>query len=193
VEIPFLLSPYTFHRRHRTVDWLLLSAPILLAAASLAAHADTYYFTFTGANVDDFSFSGPSSFRTGGGNNLGIYLENVAVDLRGVTSNREVGFYVPGNLGGLGFTSSTHPYAYDGPQLFVGDYVPPFRDLHGYYDGGAFILGTYTLQETLGDHLGTGTLVISDAPASITPEPSSFLLLGSGLLGACGVLRRKLI
>ena len=35
--------------------------------------------------------------------------------------------------------------------------------------------------------------IIGNADASVTPEPSSFLLLGSGLLGLAGLVKRKLM
>ena len=55
-----------------------------------------------------------------------------------------------------------------------------FEDLYG---GGDM---DYNDNQFLFTNVGTPT------PTGVTPEPSSFLLLGTGILGAAGAVRRKL-
>jgi hypothetical protein len=173
----------------------LLASVLLLAAFTVAAHADTYYYTFTGTDVDNFSFSISSVYHSNSGNDLGIY-PSAEVDLNGVTSMEQIGFYVPANLGGLAFTSSTHPYEFVGPQLFSGELVDGFPGFPGLYTDGTFLLGTFTLEELQGDKVGGyGTLVVTDGPPvtpSSVPELPTIALLSTGLLATAGTLRRKL-
>jgi hypothetical protein len=173
----------------------LLASAVLFAASTLAAHADTYYYTFTGTDVDSFSFSISSVYHSNSGNDLGIY-PSAEVDLDGVTSSEQIGFYVPSNLGGLTFTSSSQPYEFIGPQLFTGELVGGFPGFPGYYTDGTFLLGTFTLEEIQGGKAGGyGTLVVTDGPPVTppsVPELPTVALLGTGLLAAAGTLRRKL-
>lgn len=59
-------------------------------------------------------------------------------------------------------------------------------DLHNYTLAG----GTFNLQDVSGNYVGqvfNGTLTA----VTVTPEPSSFALLGTGMLGIAGVLKRR--
>ena len=77
---------------------------------------------------------------------------------------------------------------------------PGFRSLTAFDITGGFHAGVNTLDFMVtndpffpGDGIATGLLVSISGTASPTPEPSSLLLMGSGLLGLAAVVRRKLM
>jgi Domain of unknown function (DUF4082)/PEP-CTERM motif len=104
--------------------------------------------------------------------------------------------------------SSISPIELFAGQTYVIDGASGFVDPYAFNDNGFSVLAPISL---LGDNFSTGngdsftgTTVIGDvsdgywgpnfgfAAVAPTPEPSSLLLLGSGLVGFAGMLRRKL-
>jgi hypothetical protein len=182
---------------------------VLLVAAlilPLTAHADTIDdFALVGGGYS-ITFSLPASFTAPNPSHLSsVVLTNIASSVNGVSgSSVNMGFYLPNFpfRTGIDFAitpplsggSGTEEFALTGPdviQLLSGT-TPTFT-------AAEFIPGMYSLpqffngipQNTQGGI--PFVLTVTPEAASATPEPSTFVLLGTGVLGLTSLARRRLI
>ena len=182
-----------------------LSIPTaLLVCSSIYARADTFLFNFTPlsnySTPDDpatFTLNtsqAPSAFGPVFDGDA-FYYDNVPVLSNGVTYLREVGFgqfLVNPN----GFNISLYEFGVgqnitlNVGEIALGATSPSagFFNYTAFFSGtlGApvFIPGVYTYPTD-------GILTITDQTPTVTPEPSSLVLLGTGVLGVAGVVRRR--
>jgi PEP-CTERM motif-containing protein len=150
----------------------------LLAVCPLTAHADTFAVTYTNGGLN-FTFDIPSSptpsnFVTG----EGFEVDNLTAIGSFGTETIDVAFYdADGSVhdGGFGWSTFGVVDILTGPQMFTGPDSAP-----------TLLIGVYNLTA----QNETATLKIAELPPSV-PEPSTFALFGTGILGLAGMARHK--
>ena len=162
----------------------LFAALALATVGSTVARADTFSFSFGTAGVDPFN---------GSGFLIGSNIAPNEFQITSVTGTTNTGNGTNRVIAGI---APVGTFEINDNILFTTAGLPSFS-----YKGLSYVLANgamVNLFDTNGEILQrtSGAIVSETLPVNITavtPEPSSMLLLGTGMLGTLGVLRRRLM
>jgi hypothetical protein len=174
-----------------SIKQVVLRAFLLVALAtpaSVAAKADTLDFSITGHGTD-ITFSLPSSPTPSSVSfiNGDFAIDNVVLDVNGVDQTDNLLFYLGGIFGGGAQTSPSSLFDLFGAQLFTGSLNDPT------FKTGDFTLTTEAGFEGFCNQSSYNLDITDQGPPSVAPEPSSVLLLATGVLAllAMAVVKRN--
>ncbi len=152
-----------------------LFAAAVIAASTLAAHADTFQYKII--NFGDTVVFDESAILQGD-TTISSFISSTNSSVISVEIDPTLGFCAGGNDSSAG---ACVVFQLPDGVLDIDDYDLPFNTI-----------GTFTTVD--GGNLHDEVVITDLGPsASPVPEPSTFVLLGTGLIGAAGVLRRKLL